>query len=64
MDHPLRTLLYELFVKPFLTLVQQAFGQKANARPPKSDTSGPTLRTTKHPTAGATCFRAPRNDTR
>lgn len=35
MDHPLRTLLYELFVKPFLTLVQQPFGRKANARPPK-----------------------------
>jgi len=37
MDHPIRTLLYELLVEPFLRLLQRLFGRKANARPTKSD---------------------------
>jgi hypothetical protein len=31
MDHPLRTLLYELFVEPPLRLLQRAFGRKARS---------------------------------
>jgi hypothetical protein len=37
MDHPVRTLLYELFVEPFLRLLQRPFEGKANAPPTKSD---------------------------
>ena len=40
MVHPLRTLLYELFVKPFLRLLQQPFERKANAPPTNDDTRG------------------------
>jgi hypothetical protein len=36
MDHPVRTLLYELFVEPFLRLLQRPFEGKANARPTKN----------------------------
>ena len=32
MDHPLRTLLYELLAEPFLRLLQRLFGRKGNAR--------------------------------
>ena len=31
MDHPLRTLLYELFVAPPLQLLQKAFGRNRRA---------------------------------
>jgi hypothetical protein len=37
MDHPVRTLLYELFVEPFLRLFERPFGRKVNARPTKND---------------------------
>jgi hypothetical protein len=37
MDHPVRTLLYELFVEPFLRLLQRLFGQEVNTRPKKND---------------------------
>ena len=37
MDHPVRTLLYELFLKPSLRLLQRPFEGKANARPTKND---------------------------
>jgi hypothetical protein len=37
MDHPVRTLLYELFLKPFLRLFERPFGRKVNARPTKND---------------------------
>ncbi len=37
MDHPLRTLLYELFVEPFLRLLPRPFGRKANALPTKNE---------------------------
>jgi len=40
MDHPLRTLLYELFLEPFLRLLQQPFEGKAYARRTKNDTRG------------------------
>jgi hypothetical protein len=36
MPHPVRTLLYELFVKPVLQLVQRATGQRPDAAPPES----------------------------
>ena len=38
MEHPVRTLLYELLVEPFLRLLQRPFEGKANARPAKNDT--------------------------
>jgi hypothetical protein len=31
MRHPVRTLLYELLVEPFLQLLERAFGQNAAA---------------------------------
>ena len=31
MDHPARTLLYELSVEPFLRLLQKSLGRKVNA---------------------------------
>ena len=37
MDHSVGTLLYELFVDPFLRLLQRPFEGKANARPAKND---------------------------
>ncbi len=36
MEHPVRTLLYELFVEPFLRLLQRPFEGKADARPTKN----------------------------
>ena len=33
MDHPVRTLLYELFVKPVLQLLQRPFRQEVDASP-------------------------------
>ncbi len=37
MDHPVRTLLYELFVEPFLRLFERLLEGKLNARPTKND---------------------------
>jgi len=37
MDHPVRTLLYELFVEPLLRLLQRPFEGRANARPTKNE---------------------------
>ena len=37
MDHPLRTLLYELFVEPFLRLLQRPFRRTVNALPTRND---------------------------
>jgi hypothetical protein len=37
MDHPVRTLLHELVVEPFLRLFEQLFEGKLNARPTKND---------------------------
>jgi hypothetical protein len=31
MDHPLRTLLFELFVVPLASLLQRAFGRKVRS---------------------------------
>ncbi len=36
MDHPVRTLVYELFVEPFLGLFQRLLERKVNARPTKN----------------------------
>ncbi len=36
MDHPVRTLLYELFVEPSLRLLQRLLERKVNARPTKN----------------------------
>jgi hypothetical protein len=36
MRNPVRTLLYELFVKPVLQLVQRATGQRPDAASPES----------------------------
>jgi hypothetical protein len=36
MNHPLRTLRYELFLEPFLRLLQRPFGRKVNAPPTKN----------------------------
>jgi hypothetical protein len=33
MDHPLRTLLYELFLEPFLGPLQHPLGRRGNALP-------------------------------
>jgi hypothetical protein len=33
MDHPVRTLLYELFVEPVLQLLQRPFRQEIDASP-------------------------------
>lgn len=38
MDHPLRTLLYELFVGPVLRFLQRALGRKVSA--PRAIKSG------------------------
>ncbi len=37
MDHPLRTLLYELLVEPFLRLLQRLLERKVNAPSTKND---------------------------
>ena len=37
MDHPVRTLLYELLVEPFLRLLRLPLERKVNARPTKND---------------------------
>jgi hypothetical protein len=36
MDHPVGTLLQELFVEPFLRLLQRPFARKVNAPPTKN----------------------------
>ncbi len=36
MDHPVRTLLYELFLEPFLRLLQRPFKRKVNVPPTKN----------------------------
>jgi len=36
MDHPVRTLLYELFLEPFLRLWQRPFGGNVNASATKN----------------------------
>jgi hypothetical protein len=37
MRHPVRTLLYELFIEPFLQLLERAFGQKPAAGSPENE---------------------------
>jgi hypothetical protein len=37
MRHPVRTFLYELFVEPFLQLLERAFGQKPAAVAPENE---------------------------
>jgi hypothetical protein len=47
MDHPVRTLLYELFVEPLVRLSQRLIKRKVNAPPLKSAVlSKAPLRTT------------------
>jgi len=37
MNHPVRTLLYELFVEPFLRLLQRLFEGETNVRATRND---------------------------
>jgi hypothetical protein len=37
MDYPVRTLLYELLLDPFLRLLQRLLRRKVNAHPTKND---------------------------
>jgi hypothetical protein len=37
MDHPVRTLLYELLVEPLLRLLQRPLRRKVNVPPTKKD---------------------------
>ncbi len=62
-EHPLRTLLYELFVEPFLRLLQRALGGKVHAlstktavrTAPRKTTGYQRASPTQRPTAGTSC---------
>jgi len=69
MDHPVRTLLYELFVEPSVRLLRRLFQRSLNSRPTKDHIRKAVWRTTRHqrssptqrPTSGAGCCWAMRS---